>query len=323
MMKVLVIGSGGREHAIAWKLAQSRLVSEVYVAPGNGGIATEHKCYCVPYTSHQALAHFVEQNQISLTIVGPEQPLANGIVDYFKKKHLPIFGPHQKAAQLETSKIFAKKFMTKYHIPTAKYKIFHEIKTAIVYLKNACYPVVIKVDGLAAGKGVVIANNFIQAKQLITDLQVNGIFSNGAKRLVIESYLEGYEASFICMTDQRTIVPLISAKDHKRAYDHDDGPNTGGMGVIAPNPHCTKHDLQAFITEILNPTLHGLQKANLNYQGFLFFGVMFTKNGPMLLEYNVRMGDPETQAILPLMDSDFLRVIMWCMTNQLRYHHIK
>jgi phosphoribosylamine--glycine ligase len=223
---------------------------------------------------------------------------------------LPIFGPHKKAALLETSKIYAKKFMTKYHIPTATYKVFTNFTQTKTYLIKAHYPLVIKADGLAAGKGVVIVNNFNQANKCIEAFMQTDIFHNQAgKKVVIESYLTGYEASIICLVDHHQILPMVSAKDHKQAYDHDLGPNTGGMGVIAPNPYLTKKDLALFHQKILLPTLKGLKQEKINYQGFIFFGVMLTPDGPKLLEYNTRMGDPETQAILPLMESDFYEVI--------------
>lgn len=241
-----------------------------------------------------------------------------GIVDLFKDKGLNIFGPDKKAALLEGSKAFAKDFMKKYNIKTADYEVFQEESKALEYLKNSEYPVVIKADGLAAGKGVVISNSFEESKSTLEEFMAKDKFKGAGKKVVIEEFLEGPEASILSITDGETIIPFISSKDHKQIYDGGLGPNTGGMGVIAPNPYCTKEVLEDFNENILKPTLKGIQKENLKFSGIIFFGIMITKKGPYLLEYNLRMGDPETEAVLPLMDSDLLNLILMSINKELK-----
>lgn len=318
-MKILLIGSGGREHALAWKMAQNKKVSKIYVAPGNAGTALEHKCENVALHSNEEYLKFAKKNKIDLTVVGPEVPLVDGVVDLFKKNKLKIFGPNKKAAQLEGSKIFSKKFMQKHNIPTAKFGTFTDSKKAIKYLETKCeFPIVIKADGLAAGKGVEICNNLKSAINCVNNFMVNKAFKDASTKIVIEEFLVGPEASIICITDGNTIYPFISSKDHKQVYDNDKGPNTGGMGAICPNPFVTKAVLNAFSKQIMIPTLNGLKKDKIDFMGFIFFGIMITKKGPKLLEYNVRMGDPETESILPLLKNDLVDVFTKALSKKLR-----
>lgn len=308
-MKVLLIGSGGREHAIAWKLAQSDTVRKIYCAPGNGGTATEDKCENVNITEIDELLRFAEKNSIDITFVGPEAPLIKGITDKFKEKGLKIFGPSERAAMLEGSKAYAKEFMKKYKVKTAAYEVFEDYKTAEEYLQNCHFPIVVKADGLAAGKGVAICNSYEEAKEAVESFMVKDIFKGAGKKLVIEEYLKGFEASILAVTDGKSIIPMLSAKDHKTIYENNEGPNTGGMGAVAPNPNFTNEMFESFKQDIMAPTLMGIIEENMDYVGIIFFGVMINEKGVYLLEYNVRMGDPETQAVLPLMESDFMDVI--------------
>ncbi|NFV12804.1 phosphoribosylamine--glycine ligase [Clostridium sporogenes] len=322
-MKVLIIGSGGREHAIAWKIGKNPLVEKIFCAPGNGCTALEYKCENINISSNEELLEFSLKNSVDLTIVGPEVPLMEGIVDLFEENGLNIFGPDKKAALLEGSKAFAKEFMKKYNVKTAAYEVFQEEEKALEYLKNIEHPVVIKADGLAAGKGVVISKSFEESKITLEEFMTNDKFKGAGKKVVIEEFLEGPEASILSITDGETIIPFISSKDHKQIYDGGLGPNTGGMGVIAPNPYCTEEVLKDFNENILKPTLKGLQKENLKFSGIIFFGIMITKNGAYLLEYNLRMGDPETEAILPLMESDLLDLILISINKKLKNASIK
>lgn len=317
-MKILLVGSGGREHAIAWKLAESSFVEKVYCAPGNGGCDLEHKCENIDKTSIEELVSFAKENSIDMTIVGPEEPLTKGIVDRFKAEGLKIFGPSQKAAMLEGSKVFSKNFMKKYGIRTAEHKDFTDVEKATDYLNHCDYPIVIKADGLAAGKGVVICKSFQEAKNTLDSFMLEDIFKGAGKSIVIEEFLEGVEASILSITDGETIIPFLSAKDHKQILDGDKGPNTGGMGVISPNPYVTEEVLKDFQENILKPTLKGIKEEAMDYIGFIFFGLMITKKGVYLLEYNVRMGDPETQAVLYLMDSDFAELIEKAINGKLK-----
>lgn len=309
-MRVLLIGSGGREHAIAWKLAQSGLVDKIYCAPGNGGTSIQHKCENIDITEIDELLDFAEKNNIDITIVGPEAPLVEGITDKFNDKGLKIFGPSKKAAMLEGSKAFSKEFMKKYNVKTAAYEVFEDEKAALEYLGNSCFPIVIKADGLAAGKGVAICNSFEEAKETLESFMIDDIFKGAGKKVVIEEYLQGVEASILAVTDGKTMIPLLSARDHKTIYENNEGPNTGGMGVIAPNPNFTSEVFENFKKDIMYPTLKGIWEEHMDYVGVLFYGVMINEKGVYLLEYNVRMGDPETQAILPLMKSDFMDIII-------------
>lgn len=322
-MKILLIGNGGREHAIAWKLSQSPLISTIYCAPGNGGTEIESKCININLTKNEELLKFSLDNNIDFTFVGPEVPLVEGIVDDFKGKGLKIFGPGIAGAKLEGSKAYSKEFMKKYGVKTAAYENFNDIHKAIEYLKAAIYPLVIKADGLAAGKGVVICLNFEEAETTIRAFMDADIFKGAGKQVVIEEYLEGVEASLLCITDGEVILPFLSAKDHKRIFDGDLGPNTGGMGAIAPNPYCDDATLQEIKDHIMKPTLIGLKEEKIDFVGIIFLGVMINKDGVYLLEYNVRMGDPETQAILPLMENDLAELILCALNKKLSTFKMK
>lgn len=322
-MKILIIGNGGREHAIAWKVSQSPLVESIYCAPGNGGTKDEYKCVNLNIKEIDDLARFAKYEKIDLTIVGPEGPLVDGIVDRFKLEGLKIFGPSRHAAKLEGSKIFAKEFMKKYGVKTAEYESFGDLEDALNYINKCSYPIVIKADGLAAGKGVVICQNHNEAKDVLTAFMEKDIFNGSGKRVVIEEYLEGVEASILSITDGLTILPFISSKDYKNIYDGNKGPNTGGMGAIAPNPYFNEEVSTQFIRDILEPTLKGIKSEGMDYTGIIFFGIMITQKGVYLLEYNVRMGDPETQAVLPLMKSDFVELILRAIDKRLSCFNIE
>lgn len=322
-MKVLVIGNGGREHAIAWKVSQNPLVERVYCAPGNGGTFRENKCVNIDILNKKEILSFAKEESIDLTIVGPEANLVDGIVDLFKENNLSIFGPSKRAAQLEGSKAFAKEFMKKYGIKTAEYESFEELEPALRYAEKASYPLVVKADGLAAGKGVVICSSEYEAKSTLIDFMESDRLNGSGKRVVIEEYLEGVEASILSITDGETIIPFISSKDHKKILEGEKGENTGGMGVIAPNPYYTDEVSRDFEDNILKPTLRGFREEGFDYKGIVFFGVMITKKGCYLLEYNVRMGDPETQAVLPLMESDFVELIQYALDSRLKDYKIK
>lgn len=322
-MKLLVIGSGGREHAIAWKLSKSNKVDKIYCAPGNGGTALEEKCINVNLNSVDEYLSFAKENKIDVTVVGPEAPLVEGIVDTFKKEGLKIFGPDKNGALLEGSKAFAKEFMKKYGVKTAEYQAFTDFEKASEYIKNCAYPVVIKADGLAAGKGVVICEEEKEAQKALEDFMVKDVFNGSGKKIIVEEFLQGVEASILSITDGETIIPFISSKDHKQIYDGNKGPNTGGMGVIAPNPYCSDEVIKEFTKNILEPTLQGIKQEHMDYIGIIFFGIMITEKGVYLLEYNVRMGDPETQAVLYLMESDLMDVLMGALNKNLLNMNIK
>lgn len=322
-MRVLVIGNGGRENAIAWKVAQNDSVEKIYCAPGNGGTAIEKKCENVNLSKKQDLLEFAKERNIDLTIVGPEVPLVDGIVDDFKAAGLKIFGPARDAAQLEGSKAFSKDFMKKYGVKTAYYEVFEDKNSALEYLKKCEYPSVIKADGLAAGKGVVICNNYEEAEKTIEEFMVQDIFKGSGKKIVVEEFLEGVEASILSITDGNVIIPFLSAKDHKTIFEENKGPNTGGMGAITPNPYCSEDVLKQFEESILVPTLKGIIEENLDYTGIIFFGVMITKKGTYLLEYNVRLGDPETQVVLPMMKSDLTELILSALDKKLKDYTIQ
>lgn len=322
-MKIMVIGSGGREHAIAWKAAQNIEVEKIYCVPGNGGMQVEEKCENVNLSSISEYIEFAKKNQIDLTVVGPEVPLTEGVVDEFKKNGLRIFGPSKQAAMLEGSKSFAKEFMKKYGVKTAAYDSFNEPDSALSFIKNCEYPVVIKADGLAAGKGVVIAEDYETARNTIDEFMVSDTLKGSGKKVIIEEYLEGVEASILSITDGNVILPFVTAKDHKAIYEENKGPNTGGMGAIAPNPYCTDEVMEDFRQNIMNPTLKGIKEEKLDYVGIIFFGIMITKKGSYLLEYNVRMGDPETQAVLPLMDSDLVELVNFAIDKKLDKYDLK
>ena len=316
-MKVLIIGKGGREHALAWKFAASAQVSQIFVAEGNPACELLDKVSCINLKSIDELTKFAKQEQINLTFVGSEDLLVAGIVDEFEQHQLKIFGPNKFAAQLEGSKVFAKDFMQKYGVKTAKYQNFTEAELAIAYLDEMSLPVVVKASGLAAGKGVIIAQTKAEAITAINQILIDKVFGDSGNEIVIEEFLDGVEASILSFTDSKVILPFISAKDHKKIGDGEVGLNTGGMGVIAPNPYVTAAVNQAFITDILEPTLAGIKAEQMNFAGVIFFGLMITKDGVYLLEYNMRMGDPETQAVLPLLNDDLFNLVNLAIERKL------
>ncbi|AIL32747.1 phosphoribosylamine--glycine ligase [Basilea psittacipulmonis] len=326
-MKILVIGSGGREHALAWRLSQPEHIEKVYVAPGNGGTQVG-KLENLPITDFEELASFVQTEQIALTVVGPEAPLAAGIVDFFSEKGLPIFGPRKAAAQLESSKDYAKAFMFRHHIPTAEYATFSDAKKAHDYLNQHPAPIVIKADGLAAGKGVIVAMTDEQAHQAVDDMLEGNSMGQAGSRVVIEEFLEGEEASFIVLSDGKNILPLATSQDHKRLKDHDEGPNTGGMGAYSPAPIVSDTLHRRIMKEVIEPSIQGMAKDGLPYTGFLYAGLMI---GPgddehrsiKVLEFNCRMGDPETQPIMMRIKNDFSKVLCLACNGKLNEAHIE
>jgi phosphoribosylamine--glycine ligase len=322
-MKLLLIGAGGREHALAWKLAKSEKVEKIFVAPGNGGTAIENKCENINITDINELVKFAQEEIIDLTIVGPEDPLTKGIVNKFKQEGLKIFGPAENGAQLEGSKSFSKEFMKKYGVKTAEYETFTNVDEALQYLETCPYPTVVKADGLAAGKGVAICFNKEEAVIAVKSYMVDDIFDGAGQKIVIEEFLEGVEASILSITDGKTIIPFISGKDHKQIFDGGKGPNTGGMGVLAPNPYVTEDVMKDFEDNIMARTLTGIREEGFDYKGIIFFGIMITEKGTYLLEYNVRMGDPETQSVLYLMESDLVEVIEAALREELDKTTIK
>lgn len=306
-MKVLIVGGGGREHALAWKIGQSREVSKVYVAPGNAGTALEPKIENVAIAAEDIpkLAAFAADQKIDLTVVGPEAPLVAGIVDHFSANNLACFGPTQAAARLEGSKAFCKDFLRRHHIPTASYETFTDLDAALAYLDGQEFPLVIKADGLAAGKGVIIAQNQEEAVAAVTDMLRDEAFGSAGKRVVIEEFLQGEEASFMVMADGETFLSLATSQDHKPLEDGDRGPNTGGMGAYSPAPMVTPELHERILNQVIRPTLEGLANEGIAYRGFLYAGLMISPAGePKVLEFNCRMGDPETQPILMRLQSD-------------------
>ncbi|MBK8284733.1 MAG: phosphoribosylamine--glycine ligase [Ahniella sp.] len=307
-MKVLVIGSGGREHAMAWRLAQSPRVAEVLVAPGNAGTATEAKCrnVAVEALDLDGLVALVRDEGVAWTLVGPEGPLARGLVDRFRTEGLPVFGPTRAAAQLESSKAFTKAFLARHGIPTAAYAVFTDVAEALAYLRHQGAPIVIKADGLAAGKGVVVALTLPEAEAAVIDMLSGNSLGDAGAKVVIEEFLEGEEASFICMVDGRTALPMATSQDHKRVFDGDQGPNTGGMGAYSPAPVVTDEVFMHVMRDIIGPTVSGMAADGVPFTGFLYAGLMIDSRGrAKVIEFNARMGDPETQVILMRMSSDF------------------
>ena len=310
-MNVLVIGSGGREHALAWKAAQSNNVDKVFVAPGNAGTLSESKLENVAISVNDtaALVTFAKNNNVALTIVGPEQPLVDGVVDAFQAEGLMIFGPSAKAAQLEGSKAFTKDFLARNNIPTGYYKNFTEIAPALAYVREQGAPIVIKADGLAAGKGVIVALTLAEAEDAINDMLAGNAFGDAGHRVVIEEFLEGEEASFIVMVDGKNVLPFATSQDHKRAYNGDKGPNTGGMGAYSPAPVVTPEIHDRIMNEVIYPTVEGMAKEDAPYTGFLYAGLMIAADGtPKVIEYNCRFGDPETQPIMMRLQSDIVEL---------------
>jgi len=316
-MKVLIVGSGGREHCLGWKISQSTLVDKIYCAPGNGGTSLVAENVNIPAEDIGQLLKFAIEKKIDLTIVGPEVSLVEGIVDRFEAEGLKIFGPRKELALLEGSKIFAKQIMRKYNIPTADFKIFDDPFLAREYLKQKGVPVVIKADGLAAGKGVIIAKDMSQAQAAVDMMMVEKKFGKAGERIIIEDCLEGEEASILVITDGDTVIPLVSSQDHKAVYDNDKGPNTGGMGAYSPAPVINEEILARIKNQIAIPLISGFKKAGKPYKGILYIGLMIKDNTPFVLEFNVRFGDPETQVILPKLKSDLAGLILKSLDNKL------
>lgn len=322
-MKILLIGGGGREHALAWKLAQSPRVEKLYCAPGNPGIAAVAECVNIDVSDNEALGQFALKHDIGLTVVGPELPLTNGLVDHFAALNLKAFGPSRRAAQLEGSKAFAKEIMHKYNIPTAASAAFTEADKAIAYIKEQGAPIVVKADGLAAGKGVVVAMTVAEAVAAVDMMMKEKAFGSAGNLVVIEEYLDGEEASLLAFTDGSTVVPMVAAQDHKRIFDNDQGPNTGGMGTYAPAPVVTEALRERVTREVLQPVIDGMRQEGIVYKGCLYAGLMITAQGPKVIEFNARFGDPETQVVLPLLDGDLVDIMEACVDEQLAGQNIK
>lgn len=315
-MKVLVIGSGGREHALLWKLSQSPSVTDVYVVPGNDGMSDVASL--IPIKGNEDIIDFARLMQVDLTVAGPETVLTEGLADEFEKRGMAFFGPSKAAARIEGSKGFAKALMKKYGIPTAAYETFDDEEKAIAYLKaNDTYPIVIKADGLASGKGVIIAQSEDEAIDTVKDMLEGHTFSGAGRSVVIEEFMEGEEASMLCFCDGTNVVPMISAQDHKRIFDFDKGPNTGGMGAYAPAPVMTKEMCEEVNVRILRPIVAAMKKEGYPFKGCLYAGLMITSEGPKVVEFNCRFGDPETEAVLPLFDGDLARVMLDCVHGTL------
>ena len=317
-MKILVIGSGGREHAIIKKLKQSPLADEIYCCPGNGGIARDAQCVAISATDIAAQIAFAQEKGIDYVVVTPDDPLALGAVDAFTAAGFPCFGPDKKAAIIEASKVFAKELMVKYNIPTARYQSFDDVDQAKEYLLKQSLPIVIKADGLALGKGVIIASTYEEAVQSLQEMMLDNKFGTAGKRVVIEEFLQGPEVSVLCFTDGEMLIPMVSSMDHKRALDGDEGLNTGGMGAIAPNPYYTPEIAQTAYETIYMPTLKAMKAEGRTFKGCLYFSLMLTEDGPKVIEYNSRFGDPETQAVLPLLQSDLLTIFLACTQGKLK-----
>ena len=308
-MKILVVGGGGREHAIIKKLKENKAVDTIYALPGNGGIAQDAECVDIGAKDIEKITEFAAARDIDFAVVAPDDPLALGAVDALEAIGIKCFGPDKAAAVIESSKVFSKELMKKYRIPTAEYEVFDDMDKALSYLDTAAIPAVIKADGLALGKGVVIAETRDEAKAAVRSMMEDRIFGESGSRIVIEEFLTGPEVSVLSFTDGKTIVPMISSQDHKRALDGDKGFNTGGMGCIAPNPYYTEEIAQRCMKEIFIPTMEAMNKEGRTFKGCLYFGLMLTADGPKVIEYNCRFGDPETQVVLPLLESDLLDIM--------------
>ena len=322
-MKVLVIGSGGREHAIAYKLNQSSKVDKIYAIPGNPGIAKIGECIEGSVEDNKMIVDFAKENKIDLTVIGPEVPLCNGLADDLEAAGLMAFGPTKHAATLEGSKAFSKDFMVRHNIPTAKYKEVNSYDEAIEAINDFDYPLVIKADGLAAGKGVVIVDNVDDAKTTLKEMMVDGSLDGAGSKVVLEEFLSGFVCSLLCFCDGETIVPMVSAKDHKQIYDGNIGPNTGGMGTVSPNPFMPENMDEVLKNDILDPFMKGLKADNMDYRGVVFIGLMIENGKAKVLEFNVRFGDPETQSIMLRLDSDLYDIMVGCATKTLKDVEVK
>ncbi len=322
-MKVLVVGGGGREHALVWKIAQSPKVSKVYCAPGNAGICEQATLVPIQTNDLNGLLEFALKEKIDLTVVGPEDPLTQGIVDLFESRSLLIFGSNKKAAEIEGSKAFAKEMMKKYHIPTASYEIFDNRNEAVKYIRKQGAPIVVKADGLAAGKGVIVCKTIEEAVQSVDKIMAEKIFGNAGNRVVVEECLVGEEASYIAFTDGKTILPMASSQDHKPVLEGDQGPNTGGMGAYSPAPVVTDEVHEKIIAKILRPVIYGMGEEGRPYKGVLYAGLMIHDGHPKVLEFNARFGDPETQPVLMRMKGDIVPILEACMKGTLSQHKIE
>jgi phosphoribosylamine--glycine ligase len=324
-MKVLVVGGGGREHAIIWKLSKSPKVTKIYAAPGNAGISDIAENVSIDATDVESLKDFALKENIDLTVVGPEAPLVEGIVDIFSSNGLKIFGPAKKGALLEGSKVFAKNMMKKYNIPTADFKVFDNFSEAKDYIKTTEFPKVIKADGLAAGKGVIICKDFSSAEKALEDIMVKKIFGKAGEKVLIEDFLTGEEASFIAVTDGNYILPFDSSQDHKPVYDNDEGPNTGGMGAYSPAPVVNNDVYNKIMDKVMLPLLNGFKNEGIEYKGVIYAGLMIKDNEPYVLEFNCRFGDPETQPLLVRLDTDLLDIIIASIEGNLEKiaEHVK
>lgn len=314
-MKILVVGGGGREHAIIKKIKENKEVTEIYALPGNGGIAKDATCVNIGAKDIPAIVAFAKENGIDYAVVAPDDPLVLGCVDALTAEGIPCFGPNANAAIIEGSKVFSKNLMKKYGIPTAEYEVFSDMESALNYLDSAPIPTVIKADGLALGKGVIIAMTRDEAKDAIRSMMEDKIFGESGSNVVIEEFLTGPEVSVLSFTDGKTVIPMISSQDHKRALDGDEGLNTGGMGTVAPNPYYTEDIAKVCMETIFLPTIKAMANEGRAFKGCLYFGLMITENGPKVIEYNCRFGDPETQVVLPLLESDLLTIMM-ATTNE-------
>lgn len=323
-MNILVVGGGGREHAIVMKLAESKKNVQLFCTPGNGGIAKYAKCYSVKATDIDGVVALAKEISADMVVVAPDDPLVLGMVDALNAEGFAAFGPDKAAAIIEGSKVFSKELMKKYNIPTAKYEVFSDSSKAIEYIKTENkYPTVIKADGLALGKGVIIAQNFDEAKDAVNSIMEDKIFGKSGANIVIEEFLTGPEVSVLCFTDGKTVSPMVSSMDHKRAYDNDEGPNTGGMGTVAPNPYYTEKIADECMNKIFLPTINAMVKENRTFKGCLYFGLMITPDGPKVIEYNCRFGDPETQVVLPLLDTDLVDIFDAVINEKLSQIDIK
>jgi len=322
-MKVLVIGSGGREHTLVWKITQSPKVSKVYCAPGNAGISRLAQCVNIDADSIEKLIDFAQKEKIDLTVVGPELPLSQGIVNEFNKQGLRIFGPSKEAAEIESSKVFSKYLLKKYNIPTANYQVFQNSEKALDEIKKQTFPLVIKADGLAAGKGVFIVKNLLEAKDALDALMDEKKFGEAGRQVIVEEFLEGEEISILAFCDGKTVIPMVSSQDHKKIFDNDLGPNTGGMGAYSPVPFYPDEFEKRVLEEILKPTVKGLQNEGKEYKGVLYTGLILTKEGPKVLEFNARFGDPETQVILPRLKTDLIDILNAVIEDRLHKINIQ
>lgn len=316
-MKILVVGGGGREHALVWKISQSRRVSKIYCAPGNAGISKQAEIVSIKANDLDGLLKFALREEIDLTVIGPEEPLTKGIVDIFESNGLPIFGPSKKAAQIEGSKVFAKEMMMKYHIPTASFEIFNNRREAIDYIRKKGAPIVVKADGLAGGKGAIVCKTIEEAIKAVERIMVEKIFGEAGSRIVVEEYLVGEEASYIAFTDGKSILPLASSQDHKAVFDGDEGPNTGGMGAYSPAPVVTNEVHEKIIEKILRPIIYGMNEEGSSYKGVIYAGLMIHEGEPKVLEFNARFGDPETQPVLIRMKGDIVPILEACIKGEL------